>query len=82
MKIKLVSSLSHSLTAIHIYSDSVCVCVCVCVCVSADINLGHEPELQSGWTRLQEKVSSTRLCLLLPLGNIEWTVVYILRACM
>ena len=26
------------------------------LCVCADINLGHEPELQNGWTRLQEKV--------------------------
>lgn len=25
---------------------------------SVDINLGHEPELQNGWTRLQEKVWS------------------------
>ena len=35
-----------------------CVCVYVYICThDIGINLGHEPELQNGWTRLQEKVS-------------------------
>ena len=74
--------LSLSLSNCHmplIYTLTLCVCVCVCVCVFADINLGHEPELQNGWTRLQEEVSSTSLCWL-P-RNIGWTV-DILRECM
>ena len=56
------------------WSVCVCVCVCVGVQIKkmqvdrdnliqdnedqAAINLSHEPELQEGWTALQEKVAS------------------------